>query len=47
MKAGVIDAMTLSGIVDDDQSDHLVAVAADSTGGSGGQPANLDGSGTA
>ncbi|MEV4348902.1 hypothetical protein AB0J83_30970 [Actinoplanes sp. NPDC049596] len=47
MKAGVIEAMTLRGIVDDEQSDHLVAVAADSTGGSSSQPANLDGSGTA
>jgi hypothetical protein len=30
MKADLIDAMTLRGIVDDDQLDHLVALAADS-----------------
>ncbi|GAA3780182.1 hypothetical protein GCM10022225_80550 [Plantactinospora mayteni] len=43
MRAGVIEAMTLRGIVDDEQSDHLVAVAAESTGGSPEQQANPDG----
>ncbi|MFG3689583.1 hypothetical protein [Micromonospora sp. NPDC047740] len=45
MKAGVIEAMTLHGIVDDAQSDHLIAVAVKAIEAFGDQPAEreLDG----
>ena len=46
MKAGVIEAMTLHGIVDDDQRDHLVAVAAEAGAGRADEPTGAVADGT-
>jgi hypothetical protein len=41
MRAGVIEAMTLRGIVDDDQLDHLVTPAAELRTAAAGGPTDL------
>jgi hypothetical protein len=46
MEAGVIEAMTLRGIVDDDQLDHLVAVAVETGAGRPDEPAGATADGT-